>query len=144
MPRPPFDPNTFGGRLEQLCRERRITGAELERQIGITDAAISTYVTHRSQPGAVAIVKLADFFGVSCDYLLCRTNVRCPMPNAGEHIANRSELLLALRGEEPEGSVNAFLIAEDVQVVTDEELRLLDLPPRERRKRAKRQGKAEP
>lgn len=66
------------------------------------------------------------------------------MPNAGEHIANRSELLLALRGEEPEGSVNAFLIAEDVQVVTDEELRLLDLPPRERRKRAKRQGKAEP
>ena len=88
-------------------------------------------------PNAEILVRIADYFAVSCDYLCCRTSVRCPMPDAGEHLANASELELALRGEGPPDMPTAYLVAEDIRVVTDDELRLLDLSMRERRRRAK-------
>lgn len=136
--KPPIDLQTFGGRLELLMRERRVTAVQVAESTEVADSSIAGYTRGHRLPNSEALLALATYFGVSCDWLLCRTNVRCPMPPAGEHLANASELALALRGEKPnEQGIACYLVAEDIRVVTDDELRLLDLPPKELRKRAR-------
>lgn len=42
--------------------------------IGIDQRTLSNYETGKTNPDSFALIKLADFFGVSTDYLLGRTN----------------------------------------------------------------------
>ena len=59
-------------KIKSLCDERKITFAELERQIGISNGQIRRWDT--SSPKIETVKKIADYFGTSGDYLLGRTN----------------------------------------------------------------------
>lgn len=59
-------------KIKSLCDERKITFAELERQIGISNGQIRRWDT--SSPKIETVKKIADYFGTSVDYLLGRTN----------------------------------------------------------------------
>lgn len=41
---------------------------------GIDQKTLSNYETGKTNPDSFSIIKLADFFNVSCDYLLGRTD----------------------------------------------------------------------
>lgn len=58
-------------KIKSLCDERKITFAELERQIGISNGQIRRWDT--SSPKIETVKKIADYFGTSVDYLLGRT-----------------------------------------------------------------------
>ena len=47
---------------------------DVANAIGIEQKTLSNYETGKTNPDSFAIIKLADFFGVSTDYLLGRTN----------------------------------------------------------------------
>lgn len=47
----------------------------LAKQIGVSQKAIDYWERNVNEPKASYIVLLADFFGVTADYLLCRTEI---------------------------------------------------------------------
>jgi transcriptional regulator with XRE-family HTH domain len=65
----------FGKRLRKLRKEHKLTQQELGLMIGITGRAIGQYETGVRSPDNIDIVvKIADFFKVTSDYLLGRTD----------------------------------------------------------------------
>jgi transcriptional regulator with XRE-family HTH domain len=66
----------FGDRLKILREEKELTQEEIANHIGITKQAFSKYELNLRQPDYGTLIKLADFFNVSIDYLLCRTKIR--------------------------------------------------------------------
>ena len=60
-------------RLRELRKGRRLTQLSLQMKTGIEQALISKYETGERIPPTETLIILADFFGVSIDYILCRT-----------------------------------------------------------------------
>ena len=58
-------------RIKSLCKEKKITVAELERKTGISNGQIRKW--DNSTPGVNKLQLIADYFDVSVDYLLGRT-----------------------------------------------------------------------
>jgi transcriptional regulator with XRE-family HTH domain len=58
----------IGERLKKLRGKR--TQEEVAQKIGISRARLSHYETGRSEPDSEILKKLADFYGVSTDYLI--------------------------------------------------------------------------
>ena len=68
-------------RILSLMEEKNITAYKLEKDIGISQANFSLWKKGRGSPKEVALVKLADYFDVSTDYLLGRTPYKRPTDN---------------------------------------------------------------
>lgn len=66
----------FGSRLIELRGELSLTREELANKLNITYSALSKYETNKRFPDKETLSELADFFDVSVDFLLCRTNIR--------------------------------------------------------------------
>lgn len=60
--------------LRKLRRERGLTQIGLQMKTGIEQALLSKYETGDRIPPTDALIILADFYGVSIDYILCRTD----------------------------------------------------------------------
>lgn len=58
--------------IRELSRQRKISIAELERTLGLSNGSISKW--SKNSPNAKYLEKIADFFSVSVDYLLGRSN----------------------------------------------------------------------
>jgi transcriptional regulator with XRE-family HTH domain len=65
----------FANRLLQLMQKdnnrfgKHITQEELANGVGITQQTVQTYITGTASPKMDVLVKIAKYFGVSCDYL---------------------------------------------------------------------------
>jgi len=66
----------FGKRLRLLRKEKNLTLRELEKQTDISYSALGKYERDERQPDFDTLEKLADYFDVSIDWLLGRTNIR--------------------------------------------------------------------
>ena len=83
---------TIGERLKDLRAERHLTLEELEAAVQISRSALGSYesdddskeISHKN------ILKLADYYGVSCDYLMGRTETK-NHPNAALHELHLSD-----------------------------------------------------
>jgi transcriptional regulator with XRE-family HTH domain len=60
----------FGDRLKRLRTERKITQSELGKLFGISSSTIGMYEQNRREPDAQTLIKIAEYFEVSTDYLL--------------------------------------------------------------------------
>lgn len=65
-----------GNRLKILREEKSLTQMDLGKIFNISDATINRYEKELRQPDTDTLNKLADFFCVTIDYLLGRTDVR--------------------------------------------------------------------
>ena len=63
-----------GERIAGLREKLGLTQGELAAKLGITRASLSHYETNRRQPDYETLAALADFFDVSVDYLMKRTD----------------------------------------------------------------------
>ena len=61
---------TFPRILRELIEKNNTTIQAVANQIGITRQAVSQYCNGETQPNGETLLKIADYFGVSCDYLL--------------------------------------------------------------------------
>ena len=64
----------FSKRLKSLRKSNGITQKQLSTSIGVTERAIVAYESGKMKPAFDAINALADYFDVSTDYLLGRTD----------------------------------------------------------------------
>ncbi|MGE7094374.1 helix-turn-helix domain-containing protein [Lysinibacillus sp. NPDC048646] len=69
-----------GERLKQLRKEKNLTQAELGNKINVTKVSISGYESGNRSPDTDTLQRLADFFEVSTDYLLGRTDTPALTP----------------------------------------------------------------
>ena len=60
----------FPERLKELRTREHISGRTLSALMGLSKGMVSRYELGEVEPGARVIVRLADFFDVSTDYLL--------------------------------------------------------------------------
>jgi transcriptional regulator with XRE-family HTH domain len=83
-------------RVRQLCGEHAWSQGELGDKIGADPAQISRYENGRITPSADTVVRLAETFGVSTDYLLVdrapRRPFRSPEDTLGDRLAGLAEL----------------------------------------------------
>ena len=68
----------FKDRLIKLRKELNLTQEELAQKIGYTRTAISAWEIGRNEPSNSDTIKLAEYFGVSTDYLLGKSDIRNP------------------------------------------------------------------
>jgi transcriptional regulator with XRE-family HTH domain len=61
-------------RLRQLRTKKGYTQVRVQMETGIEQALLSKYEHGERIPPTETLVKLADFYHVSVDYLLCRTD----------------------------------------------------------------------
>lgn len=59
--------------LRKLRKERKLTQIALQMQTGIEQALLSKYETGERIPPTETLLILAEFYNVSIDYILCRT-----------------------------------------------------------------------
>lgn len=69
----------FIERLKQLRAEKNISQAALANVMGVSQQAVAKWETDKATPDPSAISKLADYFGVTSDYLLGRTDTPRPI-----------------------------------------------------------------
>lgn len=69
-----MDKFNFGNRLKELRKTRGITQAQLADNLNERRATLSNYENKNVYPGFSMLVKLADYFHVSVDYLTGRTD----------------------------------------------------------------------
>ncbi|MBQ8882963.1 MAG: helix-turn-helix transcriptional regulator [Clostridia bacterium] len=60
-------------RLKELRKKAKISQIQLQMDTGIEQALISKYENGKRVPPTETLVALADYFSVSVDYILCRT-----------------------------------------------------------------------
>ncbi len=65
----------FASRLRDLLEERNITQPVLAEAIGVSRQSVGQWKDGKTVPDILDLRKIALFFGVSTDYLLCQTNV---------------------------------------------------------------------
>ena len=66
--------STFAKRLRKLLERKEVSQSKLAEYVGVTRQAISAYSLGTSVPDIDKFEKIADFFEVSTDYLLGRTD----------------------------------------------------------------------
>ncbi len=57
-------------RIRELREDRDLRQIDVANATNIDQKTLSNYETGRTNPDSYAIIKLAEFFGVTCDYLL--------------------------------------------------------------------------
>lgn len=62
---------TFGTRLKQLRLSEKLTQTELADILHVQKSSISRYENDKQIPEVNLLIKLADYFKVSVDFLLC-------------------------------------------------------------------------
>ena len=61
-------------RLKNLRKSRGYTQVSLQMQTGIEQALLSKFENGERIPPTETLLRLADFYNVSIDYILCRTD----------------------------------------------------------------------
>lgn len=64
----------FAARLRIIRKGLKLTQADFGRQLGITQCGISNFENAIYEPSLATLVKMADMFNVSVDWLLGRTD----------------------------------------------------------------------
>ncbi|MCM8710492.1 helix-turn-helix domain-containing protein [Clostridium sp. SYSU_GA19001] len=65
---------TFGYRLRKLRTEKELTQSELGKLLNVTNVGVAKWESDDRFPDKETLIKIADYFNVSLDYLLCRTD----------------------------------------------------------------------
>ena len=61
-------------RLKEIRKARGISQLKMALDLNTNQNTISRYETGEREPGICELIKIADYFNVSVDYLLERTN----------------------------------------------------------------------
>lgn len=64
-------------RIQELCKEKGLSVPQLEQALGFGRGAL--YKWEKSSPSTDKLRRVADYFGVSLDYLMCLTDEPLPL-----------------------------------------------------------------
>lgn len=66
--------NTLGTKLRDLRENLELSQQEVSKQIGCSSKVLSNYELDKREPDFETFVKICDFYNVTADYLLNRTD----------------------------------------------------------------------
>ena len=75
----------FKERLKSLRKQNKMTQADLAQVLNYGYTAISNYESGRNEPSISDLKKIAQYFDVSMDYLLCVNDIKNPYAEASEN-----------------------------------------------------------
>lgn len=67
---------TLSDRLKELRKSNNLTQAELGKILGVGKTTVSMYETGNSTPSDEIKLKISEYFNVSLDYLLGKTDIK--------------------------------------------------------------------
>ena len=109
----------FGDRLKELREEKELKQAELANLFNISPSTIGMYEQNRRTPDFALLNSIADYFGVSVDYLLGRTNIRNHEENTiAAHTDDRTQQL-SEEGRKKLDDFIDYLIFEEMKKKND-------------------------
>lgn len=68
----------IGDKIRELREEKDIKQKDLASFLGISPSTVGMYEQNRRTPDSEMILKLANFFNVTTEYILGRSNLRTP------------------------------------------------------------------
>ena len=68
----------FAERLDYLMFEKGMNATKLAKTIGVKIPTVTRYLRAERTPSVESLVKIADYFNCSCDYLVGRTDYDYP------------------------------------------------------------------
>lgn len=107
--------------LVELRQDKKMTQEELAQILFVTSGTISNYETGAHLPDIEKSIILADFFGVTTDYLLGRSGSRLPPDVLDEIIMeNRTagDLIQEIQNFSPDRKQTLNVILNDMQFST--------------------------
>ena len=109
---------TIYERIKQLAYKKGVSIKQLERDLGFAENSVKKW--NVSMPNSASLIKLADYFGVSVDYLLGREAAGQDPEQPDSYDEIRAELDAIRRNPELRGllSASADLTQEDIAFVT--------------------------
>ncbi|HHX94866.1 MAG TPA: helix-turn-helix transcriptional regulator [Clostridia bacterium] len=75
----------LGKRLKELRTLKKLNQIDVANVLGIERSTYGKYETGDSSPDYERLIQLADFFGVSVDYLLGKTDIKTPIETIAAH-----------------------------------------------------------
>lgn len=66
--------SVFSDRLRELRKDKKISQAALAKEVGVSPRVYQDYEYGKREAQMTTLVRMADFFGVSLDYLTGRTD----------------------------------------------------------------------
>ena len=89
----------FGVRLKELRKSKKMTQKQLADLVFVDCSSVTKWETGKAYPDFEKQNKLADFFNVSIDYLLGKSDLRNPL-DIPEHIEGIADLILRMRSDD--------------------------------------------
>jgi transcriptional regulator with XRE-family HTH domain len=82
----------FSKRLKELREEASLTQKDIAEALGIDRTTYTKYETGKSEPDFETTSKIADYFNVSVDYLLGKSDIRNPSDEITKAVSDDPEL----------------------------------------------------
>ena len=98
---------SFPETLSALRREKNINQRTAAAELGISQALLSHYENGAREPGLSFVCRACDYYGVSADYLLGRSDLPDAAFNAAVTAGDYFDRLRALIGE-AENALNEY------------------------------------
>ena len=119
---------TFSSRLIALRKERQMTQSDLAKAIHKTRSTVSGYETEGKEPDYEMLCSLAEYFGVSTDYLLgiddCRTHSEAVFINDTKNFKRHYDSLAPLVKQTVAKMYDSFYVLLSRDMIKNNEERL--------------------
>lgn len=80
--------------LKKLRAEHRVTQKQLADVISVSQQSINKYENHNIEPDIDTLIKIADFFSTSVDYLVGHTDIKRQIESVDPFDLNSAEASL--------------------------------------------------
>lgn len=80
--------------LKLLRNQKKISQNKLAEIIGVSQQSINKYENHNIEPDIATLIKLADYFETSVDFLVGRTNINHLIEKVEPYDLNSDEMCI--------------------------------------------------
>ena len=80
--------------IKTLRKELNISQQKLADEIGVSQPSINKYENHNHEPDISTLIKLANYFETSVDYIVGNTHIRRKFEEVNEYALNEQEAAL--------------------------------------------------
>lgn len=103
----------FSERLTLMRHEKKLTQENLAGVLGVSKATISKYEKGAASPSYKMLWKLADFFSVSVDYLIGKTNSFTGDPNENDLITELKGIFEEMNEEDKNKAIRILKLLKE-------------------------------
>lgn len=89
----------FWDRYNNLCLEKKETASSIAKKLNMAPSTVTSWKQNEKLPNGKYLLAIADYFNVSVDYLLCRTDVPEVAQSKSENSPGKKEIILKITGD---------------------------------------------